>query len=61
TPACGTGACAAVVAGRRQGLLGPAVDVALPGGHLWIEWAGQGQPVYMTGPATHAFEGHIEL
>ena len=61
TPACGTGACAAVVAGRRQGLLGRAVDVALPGGHLWIEWAGQGQPVYMTGPATHAFDGHIEL
>jgi diaminopimelate epimerase len=61
TPACGTGACAAVVAGWRQGLLGPAVDVALPGGHLSIEWAGPGRPVYMTGPATHAFEGHIDL
>ncbi len=61
TPACGTGACAAMVAGRRQGLLGPAVDVALPGGHLLIEWAGPGHAVYMTGPATHAFEGHIQL
>ncbi|MGH8563641.1 MAG: diaminopimelate epimerase [Gammaproteobacteria bacterium] len=61
TPACGTGACAAVVAGRCQGLLGPAVDVGLPGGHLWIEWASQGQPIYMSGPATHAFDGHIEL
>jgi diaminopimelate epimerase len=61
TPACGTGACAAAVAGRRQGLLGPRVDVALPGGHLEIEWAGDGQPVYMTGPATLAFEGRIDL
>jgi diaminopimelate epimerase len=61
TPACGTGACAAVVAGRLQGLLDAVVDVALPGGHLVIRWDGGGASVWMTGPAERVFEGRIQL
>ncbi|OPX55729.1 diaminopimelate epimerase [Oceanospirillum multiglobuliferum] len=61
TLACGTGACAAVVAGRVQGLLDENVQVHLPGGTLKIHWQGKGQPVMMTGPATRVFEGQIYL
>jgi diaminopimelate epimerase len=61
TLACGTGACAAVVAGIRLGRLGPRVEVATHGGVLTIEWAGMGQPVLMTGPTQTVFEGEIEL
>lgn len=61
TLACGTGACAAVVAGIRQGLLEARVDVHTRGGLLTIEWAGGEQPVMMTGPAQTVFEGEIEL
>lgn len=61
TLACGTGACAAVVAGIRQGLLDARVDVHTRGGLLTIEWAGGEQPVMMTGPAQTVFEGEIEL
>ncbi len=61
TLACGTGACAAVVAGIRLGWLDAAVEVDTHGGRLGIEWAGAGQPVRMTGPATTVFEGEIEL
>lgn len=61
TLACGTGACAAVAVGRRLGLLGPSVAVDLPGGRLNIEWAGDGQPIWLTGPTETAFEGHTEL
>jgi diaminopimelate epimerase len=62
TLACGTGACAAVVAGIRQGWLDPRVDVQTLGGVLTIEWAGQADsPVLMTGPATFVFEGSIDL
>ena len=62
TLACGTGACAAVVAGIRQGWLDGRVDVQTRGGLLTIEWDGQpGSPVHMTGPATTVFEGTIEL
>jgi diaminopimelate epimerase len=62
TLACGTGACAAVVAGRMQGLLDEQVSVDLPGGRLIIEWSGEEEaPVMMTGPATNVFEGSIEL
>ncbi|MCG5499321.1 diaminopimelate epimerase [Ectothiorhodospira lacustris] len=62
TLACGTGACAAVVAGRIQGLLEARVDVDLPGGRLVIQWAGrEDDPVFMTGPATSVFTGTIEL
>ncbi len=59
TRACGTGACAAVVAGRLRGLLSDNVRVHLPGGELNIRWAGEGQPVLMTGPATTVYEGQI--
>ena len=61
TLACGTGACAAVVAGIRQGWLDTRVDVQTRGGMLSIEWHGLGQPVHMTGPATPVFEGEIDL
>ncbi|HWH83629.1 MAG TPA: diaminopimelate epimerase [Burkholderiaceae bacterium] len=61
TLACGTGACAAVVAGIRLGLLDPRVEVDARGGRLTIEWAGGDSHVLMTGPAEHVFEGEIEL
>jgi diaminopimelate epimerase len=61
TLACGTGACAAVVAGIRLGWLDDTVDVHTRGGVLTIAWAGLGEPVFMTGPAVTVFEGEIEL
>ncbi|MGI3129255.1 diaminopimelate epimerase [Halopseudomonas pachastrellae] len=61
TQACGTGACAAAVAGIRLGLLDSPVNIDLPGGRLQIEWAGPGQPVLMTGPATRVYEGQIRV
>lgn len=60
TRACGSGACAAVVAGRLLDRLGERVEVALPGGTLVIEWKGMHAPVWMTGPATWVYEGIIE-
>ena len=59
TPACGSGACAAVVVGRLRGLLDETVTARLPGGALEISWAGEGQAVMMTGPATKVFDGRI--
>jgi diaminopimelate epimerase len=61
TRACGSGACAAVVAGRLWDQLSARVNVVLRGGNLVVSWAGKGYPVYMTGPATRVFEGRIEL
>lgn len=61
TLACGTGACAAVVAGIRLGLLDARVDVDTRGGRLTIEWQGGDSHVLMTGPAQKVFEGVIEL
>jgi diaminopimelate epimerase len=61
TLACGTGACAAVVAGVRLGWLDAEVDVHTRGGVLTIQWAGGDAPVIMTGPAATVFEGEIEL
>jgi diaminopimelate epimerase len=61
TLACGTGACAAVVAGVTRGLLDARVAVTTRGGDLGISWAGEGKPVMMTGPAVTAFEGEINL
>jgi diaminopimelate epimerase len=61
TLACGTGACAAVVAGIRLGLLDARVDVQTRGGVLTISWAGGTSPVFMTGPAVTVFEGSIEV
>jgi diaminopimelate epimerase len=61
TLACGTGACAAVVAGIRLGWLDTAVEVETRGGLLRIEWPGADAPVLMTGPAETVFEGEISL
>jgi len=61
TLACGSGACAAVVIGRIQGTLDETVTVELRGGDLVVSWAGEHQPVLMTGPATFVFEGKIDL
>jgi diaminopimelate epimerase len=61
TLACGTGACAAAVAGIRRGLLDSPVEVSTQGGTLAIDWAGPGQPVMLTGPAVTVFEGEIEM
>lgn len=61
TMACGTGACAAAVAGIRRGLLDSPVRVTTRGGDLSIAWGGPGRPVLMTGPAVTVFSGEIEL
>jgi diaminopimelate epimerase len=61
TLACGSGACAAVVAGYLRGLLDSRVEVELRGGRLVIEWQGDGTPVMMDGPATTVFEGQLRL
>jgi diaminopimelate epimerase len=59
TQACGSGACGAVAVGIVQGLLDENVKVNLPGGSLNIQWQGAGKPLYMTGPATHVFDGQL--
>lgn len=61
TRACGTGACAAVVAGIQQQLLESLVRVSLPGGALTIEWSGEGHALSMTGPAVNVFNGYIKI
>ncbi len=61
TLSCGTGACAAVVAGIARGLLGSPVRVETRGGTLTVAWAGGDNPVSMKGPATTVFEGTLEL
>jgi len=61
TRACGSGACAAVVAGILRNLLDSRVTVRLPGGNLSISWPGEGQTLKMTGPATTVFRGQIKL
>ncbi len=59
TQACGSGACAAVVSGIQRGLLANEVKVHLTGGDLDIVWQGEQTPVWMTGTATHVFDGEI--
>jgi diaminopimelate epimerase len=59
TRACGTGACATAVAAIRAGLVKSPVTVSLQGGDLSIEWA-PGEPITMTGPATHVFTGETD-
>ncbi|MEY3220530.1 MAG: diaminopimelate epimerase [Pseudomonadota bacterium] len=62
TWACGTGACAAAVIGRRWGLLGDEVNVSLTGGDLLIRWENQEDaPVWMIGTATRVFEGSFDI
>ena len=61
TLACGTGACAAMVVGNMANKLEKQVDIGLKGGHLCVDWDGEGEPVWMTGPATIVYEGQIDL
>ena len=61
TLACGSGSCAAVVAGIRRGLLDSPVAVSARGGQLSVAWAGEGSPVWLSGPAVTVFEGEFEL
>lgn len=61
TLACGTGACAAVAIGRRDGRLDAEVQVQLRGGELRVNWPGVGEHIWMTGPAEVAFEGRVEF
>ena len=61
TLACGTGACAAVVAGIRRGLLDSPVKVSARGGELSVAWSGGDAPVWLTGPAVTVFEGEVTL
>ena len=61
TLACGTGACAAAVAGIQRGVLESPVKVSFFTGDLFIRWEGENQPVWMTGPAVAVFDGEIEL
>ena len=61
TRACGSGACAAAVAGQLVGLLGGQVNIALPGGALQLAWSGPGNPISMVGPASLVYEGQIEI
>jgi diaminopimelate epimerase len=60
TLACGSGACAAMVVGRLWGKLEARAEILVRGGSLLLEWAGEGQPVWMTGPAETVYEGSLE-
>jgi diaminopimelate epimerase len=60
TRACGTGACGAVAVGRRRGWLDASVEVDVPGGRLAVEWPGDGEPIWLTGPTATVFEGHTD-
>jgi diaminopimelate epimerase len=61
TQACGTGACAAVATGIRDGLLDGSVQVDLPGGTLHIRWPGPGHTLWLEGPAEVSFTGRFDL
>mgnify|MGYP002634822854 CR=1 FL=1 len=61
TLACGSGACAAMVATRKANLCEDNIRVNLPGGHLFIRWTGEAKSVQMTGPSTIVYQGHINL
>lgn len=61
TMACGTGACAAVVAGRTRSKLDAEVDVHLPGGHLMVSWPHESAPVWLSGNAELSYEGTLEI
>lgn len=59
TLACGSGACAAAVAGQRRGWFGPSVQLTVPGGTLRVDWAGGDAPVWLTGPVETVFQGEL--
>jgi diaminopimelate epimerase len=61
TRACGTGACAAAVAGVLTGRFSERIKISLPGGKVKISWAGPGRPLHMLGPACLVYEGSVEI
>ena len=61
TQSCGTGACAAVAVARRRGQLDSQVRVSVRGGELQVNWAGPGEPIWLSGPTEISFEGHVEV
>ena len=61
TLACGTGACATLVAAARKGLTGRKAEVVLDGGSLFIEWRQSDGHVIMTGPSALVFRGQVDL
>jgi diaminopimelate epimerase len=61
TRACGTGACAAMAVGFKSGQLASEVAVELPGGTAVVNWAGPGEPLWLTGPAVRVFAGSIDI
>lgn len=61
TSACGSGACAAVVAGRLRGLINEDVEVELRGGNLRLSWAGDNASIKMNGPACRVYEGRLQI
>ena len=60
TLACGSGACAAMAVGRLWGRLDARTEIQVRGGSLQLEWGGEGEPVWMTGPAETVYEGSLE-
>ena len=61
TLACGTGACATMAAAHRRGLVGHKAEIVLDGGTLIMEWAGEGNPIFMTGPCALSYRGDVDL
>jgi diaminopimelate epimerase len=61
TLACGTGACAAFAAAVRRGVVGHKAELVLDGGSLWMEWEGEGKPIFMTGPWSLSYKGEIDI
>ena len=61
TQACGTGACAACVAGVLSRRHEPSITATLPGGDLRLEWASEDAPVRMSGPAVEVFQGEADV
>ena len=61
TLACGTGACATMAAAHRRGLVGHKAKIVLDGGTLTMEWAGEGNPIFMTGPCALSYRGDVDL
>ena len=61
TRACGSGACAAAAVGIRRGMLDSRVSVELPGGTLRVAWTGEGETMWLSGEATHVFDGELRL
>ena len=61
TLACGSGACAAIAFGIHNRLLDDTVVAELRGGDVTVQWSGEGQSIYLTGPAETVYEGQLKL